>query len=255
MYDEKFILDFGKRYGYNFEYEANYNKICLVNKAVYIARYSDDIDINGENAGKWTATGAQFQHPYVFKKLFSKEPIEFNDMCETKNVSTALYLDMNEDLPDVSEYESELEKLQRQLKDPRSKLNKAGDIEAAKARIEELKELIKPGHNYVFVGRTGSFCPMKDGSGGGVLVRENKDKFDSAPNSSGTRWMEAEMVKTLGKEKDINTDYFDKLCDAAIDDISKYGDFYWFQSEERYVSPPPNPLDEWVNINSDELPF
>ena len=254
-HDEKFILDFGKKYGYNFEYEANYNKICLVNKAVYIARYSDDININGDNAGKWTATGAQFQHPYVFKKLFSKEPIEFNDMCETKNVSTALYLDMNEDLPDVSAYESELEKLQKQIKDKNSKLNKMGDVEGAKLRVEELKDLIKQGHNYVFVGRTGSFCPMKDGVGGGILVRENKDKFDSAPNSSGTRWMEAEMVATLGKESDINTSYFDSLCDAAIEDISKYGDFYWFQSDEKYVSPPRNPLEDWVNINSDELPF
>lgn len=252
---EKFILDFGKKYGYNFEYEANYNKICLVNKAVYIARYSDDIDINGDNAGKWTATGAQFQHPYVFKKLFSKEPIEFNDMCETKNVSTALYLDMNEGLPDVSKYEAELDKLQKQLRDPESKLNKMGDVEGAKARVEELIELVKTGHNYIFVGRTGSFCPMKDGAGAGILVRENKDKFDSAPNSSGTRWMEAEMVKSLGKESEINTSYFDKLCDQAIEDISAYGDFYWFQSEERYVSPPRNPLDDWVDINSDTLPF
>ena len=28
--------------------------------------------------------------------LFSKEPIEFNDLCETKAVNTSLYLDMNE---------------------------------------------------------------------------------------------------------------------------------------------------------------
>ena len=238
---EKTIMDFGKKYGYNFEYESNYNKICLVNKAVYIARYSDDTSINGDLAGKWTATGAQFQHPYVFKKLFSHEPIEFNDLCETKNVSTALYLDMNEELPDVSQIEKEY-----------SKLIKKADTDPNK--LEELKEQISKGHNYIFVGRTGSFCPMKDGSGGGILVRENKDKFDSAPNSSGTRWMEAEMVKTLGKEKLINTGYFDELCNTAIDDISKYGDFYAFVSDEPYVSPK-NSLDAWVDINSDELPF
>jgi hypothetical protein len=162
---------------------------------------------------------------------------------------------MNEGLPDVSKYEAELDKLRKQLKDPNSKLNRMGDVEGAKARVQELIELVKTGHNYIFVGRTGSFCPMKDGVGAGILVRENKDKFDSAPNSSGTRWMEAEMVKALGKESDINTSYFDKLCDQAIEDISKYGDFYWFQSEERYVSPPRNPLDDWVNINSDTLPF
>ena len=79
----KFVMDYGKEYGYTFEHEATYEKMCLVNDAVYIAKYRD---------GDWTATGAQFAVPYVFKKLFSKEPIEFDDMCETKSVSTALYL-------------------------------------------------------------------------------------------------------------------------------------------------------------------
>lgn len=96
--DEKiinFVMDFGKKYGYTFEHEATYSKMCLVNDAVYIAQYAD-----GKHAGEWTATGAQFAHPYVFKTLFSKEKIEFEDMCETKSVSTALYLDLNEDLPE-----------------------------------------------------------------------------------------------------------------------------------------------------------
>ena len=87
----KFVMDYGKKYGYTFEHEATYEKMCLVNDAVYIAKYYD-----GKHAGEWTATGTQFQVPYVFKTLFSKEPIEFEDMCETKSVSTNLYLDMNE---------------------------------------------------------------------------------------------------------------------------------------------------------------
>ena len=66
-------------------------RYSLVNDAVYIAKYKD---------GGWTATGTQFQVPYVFKTLFSKEPIEFGDMCETKSVTTSLYLDMNESLPE-----------------------------------------------------------------------------------------------------------------------------------------------------------
>ncbi len=85
----QFVMDYGKQYGYNFEHEATYDRMCLMNDAVYIAKYDN---------GKWTATGAQFQVPYVFKKLFSKEDILFDDMCETKSVSTALYLDVNEDL-------------------------------------------------------------------------------------------------------------------------------------------------------------
>ena len=98
-----FIFNFGKRYGYTFEIEAKYDRICLVNDAVYIAKESD-WDGNDE-PGQWTGTGAQFKEetsPYVFKTLFSHAPIEFKDMCETKSVETALYLDMNEGLPEGS---------------------------------------------------------------------------------------------------------------------------------------------------------
>lgn len=90
----QFCMDFAKQYGYVFEHEATYDRMCLVNNAVYIAKYKD-----GKHAGEWTATGTQFQIPYVFKTLFSKEPIEFEDLCETKEVKAALYLDMNENLP------------------------------------------------------------------------------------------------------------------------------------------------------------
>ena len=91
-----FVSEFGKSYGYTFEHEHTFEKICLVNDAVYIAK------IEG---GDWTATGAQFAHPYVFKKLFTHEPIQFDDVCETRTVTTALYLDMNEALgPDEHDY-------------------------------------------------------------------------------------------------------------------------------------------------------
>ena len=80
------VMEFGKRYGYDFEHEATYAKMVLVNKAVYIARYAFP------HEGEWTATGKQFQEPYVFKKLFTKEPIEFDDYVQTKQVKTAMYL-------------------------------------------------------------------------------------------------------------------------------------------------------------------
>jgi hypothetical protein len=86
----QFVMDFGKKYGYEFEHEATYSKFALVNDAVYVAKTED---------GKWTATGAQFAHPYVFKTLFSREPIEFNDICETKTVTSSLYLDYGDGEP------------------------------------------------------------------------------------------------------------------------------------------------------------
>ena len=45
-----------------------------------------------EKEGKWTATGKQFQVPYVFKTLFSHEKIEFEDMCETFSTTSAAVL-------------------------------------------------------------------------------------------------------------------------------------------------------------------
>lgn len=93
----QFVMDFGKEYGYTFEHEETYEKMCLVNDAVYIAKYSephyDKEDKKKEHPIWWTATGTQFAVPYVFKTLFSKEEIVFDDLCETKSVKTAIYLD------------------------------------------------------------------------------------------------------------------------------------------------------------------
>lgn len=192
----EFVQDFATKYNYIMELEAIYDRICLVNNAVYIAKYSDD-PINGKLAGTWTATGTQFQVPYVFKKLFSKEEIVFDDLCETKEVKTALYLDMNEKLPEGE-------------------------------------------HDYHFIGKVGLFCPIKPGCGGGELRvkrtdKEGNVKYDSATGADGYRWLEAEQVKLLGKEDDIDRSYYDKLVNDAVDAISKYGDFEWFVSDDPYI--------------------
>lgn len=93
-----FVCEFAKKYDCNFEHEATYSKFCLVNDAVYIAKYG--WAAKEKLIGTWSAVGAQFAQPYVYKTLFTKEPILFEDLCETKAVSTALYLDMNELLPE-----------------------------------------------------------------------------------------------------------------------------------------------------------
>ena len=110
-----FCMKFAEKYGYTFEHEATYEKMCLVNDAVYIARYLDADQCqaqygympekNEEHSREWTATGTQFQIPYVFKTLFSHEPVVFADLCQTKTVSKgAIYLDKNEDLPEAQIY-------------------------------------------------------------------------------------------------------------------------------------------------------
>lgn len=86
----EFVKEFGANYGYEFEHEATYSKMFLANDAVYIAKVG--WAENPKKIGKWEAVGAQFQHPYVFKTLFTGEKIEFDDLIETKATTTALYL-------------------------------------------------------------------------------------------------------------------------------------------------------------------
>lgn len=201
----EFTMNFAKQYGYEFEHEATYDRMCLVNDAVYIAKYASPEDcekqygyIPGDNkkkGGKWTATGTQFQIPYVFKRLFSKEDIQFDDLCETKSVTSTLYLDMNEKLDEGE-------------------------------------------HNYVFIGKIGRFCPIKPGCGGGILYREKDGKYYAATGSKGYRWLESEMVQQLGREEDIDHKHFIEMVDTAINTINKYGDFEWFVSDDPYVKPP-----------------
>ncbi len=221
----QFCMDFAKKYGYTFEHEATYEKMCLVNNAVYIAKYmSADRckaqynyipEKNEKKGGTWTATGTQFQVPYVFKKLFSHEPIIFNDMCETKSVTKgAIYLDRNEDLPEGE-------------------------------------------HNYIFVGRVGQFCPIMDGNGGAVLLRESGvtetgERIYAAVNGSkGYRWLESEMVYNLHLEDAIDRLYFDSLADEAVETIEKYGDFEWFVSDDEGEAPWQQPDLPWNDIQDE----
>lgn len=259
----QFVMDFGKRYGYTFEHEATYDRMCLVNNSVYIAKYKNPAEcekmygyIPEKNKKKfenqpWTATGEQFAVPYLFKTLFSHEPVIFSDLCETFSVSKgALYLDMNEKLPDVSAQEASLKKCQSLLK--RGKMTE----EDYTSETERLTEEIKNGHDLKFVGRVGQFTPILPGHGGGILYRVHEGKNYAANGSIGYRWLESETVRLLGMEDAVDRNYYDKLVNDAIEDISKYGDFEWFVSDDP-VPEPEKPLPDFMNLpeGEEELPF
>ena len=259
----EFVMEFGERYGYTFEHEATYDRMCLVNDAVYIAKYKDPEECEemygyapGDNKkhkdDPWTATGKQFAVPYVFKSLFSNEKIEFEDLCETFSVSKGeLYLDMNEELPDVSMLEKELDKLESKYK--------KGQLSDTTFEPESirLKNEIDKGHNYIFVGRVGEFTPVISGCGGGGLYRINEDKPYNASGASGFRWMESETVKNLNLQDKIDYSFYDKLADDARDVVNKYGDYEWFVSDDPYI--PRDPLPGFMaipdDVVDDEYPF
>ncbi len=227
----QFVMDYGKMYGYIFEHEVTYDRMCLVNNAVYIAKYKD-----GKHAGEWTATGTQFQIPYVFKKLFSHEEITFEDMCETKSVTSAIYIDRSPD--EAAAY----------INNPDMVIQSEDNL------------VLDNGHTLQFIGKVGLFTPIKSGCGGGSLVRQNTDKngnvkYDSVVGTKDYLWMESEMVKILGKEDCIDRRYYDALVDAAATNISKYGDFEWFVSEDPYVSDTPPWFSPGEPHEEDSTPF
>lgn len=207
---EDFISAYGNLYGYSFETEHVFEKLCLVNKAVYIGKCAID---DPESPGVWEATGKQFAVPYVYKTLFSKEPIELADKTEIFNVQTALYLDLNEGYPDSTQMEKELAKLRKET---------PPNVD----RITVLEAEIAKCHNYQFVGKTGAFCPIKPGRGGGYLMRRNDNTggYGYATGAKGYRWLEAEVVSTLSREDDVDDGYYKKFVDDAIKTISKLGD-------------------------------
>lgn len=224
----EFVMEFGKKYGYEFEHEATYEKMCLVNDAVYIAKVA-----SGEHAGEWTATGTQFAVPFVFKTLFSHEPIEFKDLCETKTVTSgAIYLDMNEGFPDVTAEEDTLEKLLK-------KVDKVGEwTDELRLQKKDLEDAIAKGHNNVFVGRAGQFTPIKKGHGGGVLVKDLNGKYAAVVGTSGYRWLESEIAREICEDDDIDYDYYRELVDKAYETIGQYGDAEEFISDDNENCPP-----------------
>lgn len=197
----QYVMDYAQNYGYTFEHEATYDRICLVNDAVYIAKYASEetcmklygyLPGNNKKAIKkgmmWTATGTQFAVPYVFKTLFSKEPVIFEDLCEIKSVSKgALYLDFG------SEND----------------------------------------HDYRFVGRVGQFCPMKETIGVDLMCLRD-EKYVSPPGTKGYKWLESEYVRTNNLENSIDISFYENLVEEAKKTIYLYGSFDDFISEKPY---------------------
>lgn len=188
----KLVDDIGKYYGYTFETEHTWEKICLKDDAQFIGRHDADDPLYLSNPAKsekkfpnrWDATGKYFQIPYVFKSLFTHQPIDFYDMAETINVT-------------------------------------AGTLHL----------VFDPGTDHEvdrFVGRIGQFTPMKPNTGGGVLYRVNDGKRYAASGTKDCEWMETETVKAMHKENDILREYYQKKCDDAIKILKSFGDYEQF---------------------------
>lgn len=83
------VTKMGKDYGYDFEHEATYRVMALVDKANYIAAVE-----NGDGTTHWSVTGALFAHPYVYSTLFTDEKVGLSELAEAKSVAKGyIYLE------------------------------------------------------------------------------------------------------------------------------------------------------------------
>lgn len=252
-----FVMTFGKRYGYTFEHEATYEKMVLVNDAVYIAKYATTANceamygyapgdnIEHEAKGEmWTATGTQFQVPFVFKKLFSKEAIEFEDLTQTVAVSGGgdLYMDKDEklDIPARNLMETDIKRAKDKIKRLKKKDERDPEIKTLEYRVDELERSVALLHNLTFVGRVGSFVPIKSGYDAGTLYRVANGKMSAPSGTTGYRFLESATVLAEKLEDAIDMSFWTDMADKAKAAINQYVDYDYFVN----VDIPPLLIDE-----------
>lgn len=222
-----FVQEFGAKYGYTFEHEATYKKMCLVNDAVLVAY------VGWNQKGKpehWKAVGAEFQHPFVFKTLFTDEPISFKDLCETKQVKEgAMYLRfvnrdgtvIDQSIGDHKDEALTFERLAELAENP--------DAESANFK--------DAGYEDTHIGRSGLFVPInpdQDQFWGGQLLRIKDGKEYAVTGTKGYLWAEAEMVRVL-QDGAIERMIFERL-DQAVEGTGSIADIidmaYYYQKAE-----------------------
>ena len=180
-----FVMNFGKQYGYDFEHEETYDKFCLVNDAVYVAGIQNVPWEEGFPKYKWTAVGAQFQHPYVFKTLFSGEDVTFEDFCEARSVvKGAMYLS------DPSNEEKDVTKMRH--------IGKTG--------------------LFIPVNEGGKILYR-------VNEVDGETKFYAVAGTKGHLWLEPEALMGDESLSRIDFSYFEKLKTEAIAAIEQFGSF------------------------------
>lgn len=211
---QKFIEDFGEKYGYIFEVEEKFEKIALLNRAVYVAKEFEDSPAyldrkeKDPNASRWTATGGTAkEQSYVMKKLFTGEEIDISDLPQKKKAQKgALYLDYNEDFPDLTAEIKELTKLKKKP-------------EENEERIKALESYISKQHDYKFVGRVGQFVPIKPGCGGAELLCNRDGKYVAVAGTTGYRFKEYAYVVANHLKDEIDMSFYDNMCDELKKDI------------------------------------
>jgi hypothetical protein len=186
----QFVKEFGEKYGYAFDHEGTYDKFCLVNDAVYVAGMKKVPWDEDYPKYDWTAVGAQFQHPYVFKTLFSEDEVTFEDFCEARSVvKGAMYL-APENLTEKD--------------------------------ISKMRHVGKTGL-FIPVTKGGNLLYR-------VNEVDGELRFYAVAGTKGHLWVEPEALMRDESLKRIDFSYFDKLKNDAKAAIEQFGSFEEFVS-------------------------
>lgn len=184
------ILDYvvkrGHDYGYTFETEHTWNRLCLIDDAQFIGLHDYD---DPDSPFTWDATGKKFQVPYIYKSLFTHEPIAFQDMCETFTVNAgALHLVFDEGT------DKEVDKY----------IGRVGQFTP------------------VLTGKGAHLYRVNDGkryAASGSTNKETKERYD---------WLESKEVFNNHLEGIINKSFYISKCNDAIDTLNKFGNYDQF---------------------------
>lgn len=229
--DIRKIQQFAAKYGYDMEHEKTFEKLALVNDAVYVAKEA------GLTSNAWSATGTQYipeANPYVFKKLFGfADSIDFFDLCVTKHVQQgALHLDFGahnkaSGLGDISIWPKDAKLTPEQASemgyiDLAVYLQKQAAKTKDPAKIEEAERWYRDmTEQLIHIGKTGRFTPVRPGCGGGQLWRIKDGKAYAVQGTKGYLWVDSNVALYLPGDA-IDYGYFDRLVEEARANLEKF---------------------------------
>lgn len=212
----KAIFDYvqgrAKEYGYNFEHEATFSKLALVNKAVIIGQF----EYPEYKAGEWEAIGSQFAFPYVYKKLFSGEDLVEEDFAILKSVKSSILLGDRFIGKNAQFYASK----------SGEDLWRTGEVNISKkVETRVTNQLKKNPDTWVNTAKIAKELKIEEDEVLDIIQTNYKPKMAQTFNSiTGTKGFKWNLWADYRGKEDIDIAYYEDLVTDAVNDIYKVGD-------------------------------
>lgn len=207
------VQSYAHDFGYNFDYEANFSRLALVNKAVIIGEHGPKGDEwmspkYEKSIGHWEAIGAQYAMPYVYKKLFTGEVIEESDYPIFKSAKSSIFLGDTFVGKNANVYPSLSGR----------ELMRTGEVDISKRVQTQWLKGTDPVKAAAHVG-----IPVEEYE---RIVNNNFQPemvttYNSVTGTKGFKW---ELWNNFKGIDDLDIGYYEKLVEEGADNIYKVGD-------------------------------